>query len=42
MLRVSAFSGSAACDEVADQIGDAERDDEPGEERRVLEPLAGS
>ena len=32
MFRLIALSGSGACHEVADQIGAAERDDEPGEQ----------
>ena len=43
MLRLSAFSGSPACDEVADQIGAADAATiEPVEDRRMFEPLARS
>ena len=39
VFRLIALSGFARLHEVADQIGAAERDDEPGQDRRVLEPL---
>ena len=39
-LRLIAFSGAADCEKYPKEIGPAHGDDDPGEYRRVLEPLA--